>query len=62
MSSLDHNYCKRKRVGHAFVEVQLMGQVHVSAAFRMDGFLHKANIRSVEFLCSVLDPHVMSEK
>lgn len=62
MSSLDHNYCKQKRVSHAFVEVQLTGQVHISAAFRMDGFLHKANIWSVESLSSVLDPHVMSEK
>lgn len=40
MSSLGHHYQEWKRISHAFVEVQLMGQVHMSAAFRMNGFLH----------------------
>lgn len=40
VSSLDGNCQEWKRVACAFVEVQFMGQVQVSAAFSRNGFLH----------------------
>jgi len=47
----------------AFVEeVQLMGQVMPPMLSASMDFCTSANMWSVEFLCSVLDPHVMSEK
>lgn len=39
--SFKSNYWEQKRACHAFVEdAQLMGQVHVCTAFKMNGFLH----------------------
>lgn len=40
VSSLDHNYQEWRSIGHASAEVQVMGEVQVSTAFRMNGFLY----------------------
>lgn len=55
MSSLDHNYQEWRSVGRASAEVQVMGEVQIPTAFRMNVFLYNGKYVVCRIFIFVID-------